>query len=156
MVELKPYVIRAMHEWAIDSQCTPQITVDTTVSGVMVPASFISDGRMVLNIHPNAVSDLIMGNDEIRFDARFSGVPHNVVVPIDAILAIFCRETGKGMVFDTPEPRNFTLLGSWDEEGPDPDSPPPKGPFVKEKPATRSSTAQHPPQKGPPNLKVVK
>ena len=66
----RPYLIRALHEWALDSGLTPQIAVDATQPGVQVPAGFVRDGQIVLNIHPQSVHQLELGNDSISFFGR--------------------------------------------------------------------------------------
>ena len=73
MTTTKPYLVRAIHEWAMDNQLTPQILVTDSVSGVVVPKSHVKDGHIVFNIHVNAVKDLQIGNEKIHFSARFSG-----------------------------------------------------------------------------------
>ena len=95
----RPYLIRAIREWAIDNNLTPQLVVNASVSGVEVPNEFIEDGQIVLNVSPQAVSHLEMGNEFISFSARFRGVSRSVVVPVDAVLAVFDRETRQGMSF---------------------------------------------------------
>jgi stringent starvation protein B len=112
----KPYLLRAMHEWISDSEYTPHIVADAGVTGVDVPRQYVRDGKIILNVSWNATADLEMGNEEVRFSARFGGASRSVRLPIDAVLAIYARETGQGMIFT-------------DEEGeaapkPPPDTPP--------------------------------
>lgn len=95
----RPYLIRALHEWALDNGFTPQIAVNAATAGVQVPASHVRDGNIVLNIHPQAVHQLELGNDTISFFARFSGKSEPVVVPVQAVLAIYARENGRGIQF---------------------------------------------------------
>ncbi len=52
------------------------------VPGVQVPAHAVKEGRIVLNIAERAVAQLEMGNDAIRFTARFGGVSQAVTVPV--------------------------------------------------------------------------
>lgn len=99
----RPYLIRALHEWAMDSGLTPQIAVDATQAGVQVPHSYVRDGQIVLNVHPQAVHQLELGNDTITFFARFGGQSEPVVVPVRAVLAIFARENGRGVQFPPEE-----------------------------------------------------
>jgi stringent starvation protein B len=96
----RPYLLRAMHEWINDSGRTPHVVVDATVAAVQVPTQFISDGKIVLNVSWDATSDLVLGNEEITFNARFGGVGRVVRVPTEAVLAIYARETGEGMLFN--------------------------------------------------------
>lgn len=104
----RPYLLRAMHEWIVDSDCTPHIVVDATATGVEVPRQYVQDGKIVLNLSASATSGLVLGNDEVRFRGRFGGAAMDVRIPIEAILAVYARETGQGMIFPeegaTPSP----------------------------------------------------
>lgn len=109
MKSSRPYLVRALHEWIIDNDCTPYLLVDATIDGVEVPQQYVKNGQIVLNISPNAVAGITIGNDEIRFRGRFGGVAVDVAVPLVAVLGIYARENGQGMVFDreptdAPEP----------------------------------------------------
>ena len=99
MKSRKPYLLRAMHEWISDSDCTPHLVVDAGASGVEVPRQYVREGKIILNVSWNATGNLRMGADELTFSGRFGGVAMNVRVPIDAVLAIYARETGQGMIF---------------------------------------------------------
>ena len=99
MTPSRPYLIRAMYEWIVDNGMTPHILADTTSDQVIVPRQFEEDGKIVLNISPSAVQSLDLGSDAVSFDARFGGKPMSVVVPINAVLAIYTRENGQGMMF---------------------------------------------------------
>lgn len=103
MISTKPYLIRAIRDWALDNSFTPQILVDATVDGVRVPQSYVSDGQIVLNIAEQAVEMLEMGNEFLSFAARFNGSPHNIDVPVESVLAIFARENGQGIFFKEPD-----------------------------------------------------
>lgn len=134
MTSHRPYLLRALYEWIADNQMTPHLLVDAGKSGVHVPASAVSDGRVILNIAQRAVAGLEMGNDVIAFTARFSGVSHRVVVPTCAVLAIYARETGHGMALPEDMPATGTMRGEDDApeayrmvEGDDDTPPPPKG-----------------------------
>ena len=126
----RPYLIRALHAWALDSGLTPQIAVDTAVQGVQVPPSHVRDGQIVLNIHPEAVRQLELGDNTISFFARFGGKSEPVVIPITAVLAIYARENGRGIQFQpdedggapTPSPASPT---------PDPTAAPRRGAHLK-------------------------
>jgi len=97
MTSHRPYLLRALYEWIVDNGLTPHILVDATKPGVRVPTHAVKDGRIVLNIAERAVGHLQMDNDDVRFSARFGGVSHAVIVPIDAVVAIYARENGQGM-----------------------------------------------------------
>jgi len=99
----RPYLLRAFYEWLLDNQLTPHLVVDINLPGVLVPLEYARDGQIVLNIAPRAVGNLELGNDEVRFNARFGGVPRQVTVPVAAVLAIYARENGAGTMFE-PEP----------------------------------------------------
>ncbi|BCU53905.1 MULTISPECIES: ClpXP protease specificity-enhancing factor [Enterobacter] len=96
----RPYLLRAFYEWLLDNQLTPHLVVDVTLEGVRVPMEYARDGQIVLNIAPRAVGNLELANDEVRFNARFGGVPRQVYVPLAAVLAIYARENGAGTMFE--------------------------------------------------------
>lgn len=103
----RPYLIRAMHEWMMDNGFTPHIVADATVTGLIAPSEHVKEGKIVLNVSHSATQGLVLGNDEIAFEARFDGVAQQVSVPVQAVLGIYARETGQGMVFaaeDSPVP----------------------------------------------------
>jgi stringent starvation protein B len=117
----RPYLLRALYEWIGDNQMTPHLLVDAGREGVQVPASAVKDGRVVLNVAARAVSQLDLGNREIRFLARFGGVSQTVIVPVSAVLAIYAQETGQGMMLPDDG-------GALAPEGPeDPPEPPAEG-----------------------------
>ena len=96
----RPYLLRAFYEWLLDNQLTPHLVVDVTLPGVQVPMEYARDGQIVLNIAPRAVGNLELANDEVRFNARFGGIPRQVSVPLAAVLAIYARENGAGTMFE--------------------------------------------------------
>ncbi|NYS59216.1 ClpXP protease specificity-enhancing factor [Vreelandella salicampi] len=105
----RPYLARALYEWLVDNELTPYLVVDATQPDVEVPKQFVQNGQIVLNVAPTAVRDLFMENQAIGFNARFGGQPMQVMIPITALIAIYARENGAGMVFghepelDSPE-----------------------------------------------------
>lgn len=99
MTSNRPYLLRAMYEWISDNGLTPYILVDATAAGVRVPGSAVKDGRVVLNIAARAVAQLDLGQEFVRFTARFSGVSQSVEVPMSALLAVYAHENGQGMMF---------------------------------------------------------
>ena len=100
MTPLKPYLIRSIYEWIVDNQLTPHLLVNAEYPGVVLPNDFIEDGRIVLNIRPEAIQGLMLGNEEIQFNARFAGKAMRIKAPTKAVLAIYAKENGKGMIFD--------------------------------------------------------
>jgi stringent starvation protein B len=76
------------------------LLVSVDYPGVEVPMEFVEDGQIVLNITPGAVQNFHMDLSLISFAARFRGIAHEVLVPVEAILAIFAKENGQGMAFE--------------------------------------------------------
>jgi stringent starvation protein B len=103
MTPSRPYIIRALYEWIVDNDCTPYVLVDATVVNVMVPEQFVKDGQIVLNISPGAVMDLNISNEAMAFNGRFGGVATDIYVPSGAVMGIYARENGQGMVFEPEE-----------------------------------------------------
>lgn len=101
MGSTKPYFVRAIFEWCVDQGFTPYMTV-TVGPRTRVPREFVKDGQIVLNVGPDATNQLLMGNEEITFQARFNGVAFPVVVPVDSVVAIYAKENGQGMAFEAP------------------------------------------------------
>lgn len=101
MVEAKPYLIRGLHEWILDSNLTPYLLVDCSGSEVNVPNDLIKDNEIVFNIEKNAVQNLRLNNEFITFSARFDKVSHETYIPMDNIKAIFAQENNQGMWFET-------------------------------------------------------
>jgi len=130
MTSQKPYLIRAIYEWLVDNELTPYLLVSTEFEGVQVPDEYIHDGKIVLNIAPDAVRNFLADNDWISFSARFSGKAMELFIPILAVQAIYGKENNEGMFF------------------PDEDDTPPPQPPSKEDP--NKST------KGKPSLSIVK
>ena len=104
----RPYLLRAMHQWIAECGNTPHVIVDAGREGADVPRAYVKDGKIVLNLSEGATQRLRLGNEEVEFDARFAGVIHHVRFPVTAVLGIYARETGEGMVFSEqdlgPEP----------------------------------------------------
>ncbi len=125
MTPSRPYIMRALYEWIVDNDCTPYVLVDATIADVMVPQQFVKDGQIVLNISPGAVMDLNIGNDAVAFNGRFGGVATDIYVPIVAVVGIYARENGQGMVFEPEEP------GTPPEEPPPDPIKPRGGPALK-------------------------
>lgn len=130
----RPYLFRAFFDWILDNQCTPHIVVNAEYKNVQVPVQFVQDGQIVLNISPSAVTQFSLDNSALSFNARFSGQPMQVYVPMGAILAIYARENGEGTVFsqesfEEPEEAPTAIV----EEEPQPSEKPEKkkGPHLR-------------------------
>lgn len=96
----RPYLLRAHYDWLLDNELTPHLVVDITAAEVNVPMEYARDGQIVLNIAPRAIGNLDISNDGVQFNARFGGVPRHVSVPMAAIIAVYARENGAGMMFE--------------------------------------------------------
>lgn len=132
MTPSRPYIMRALYEWIADNECTPYMLVDAAVKDVLVPRQFVKEGQIVLNISAGAVVDLEISNDAVSFNGRFGGVATDIYVPVAAVIGIYARENGQGMVFDAEDNANNG------------DSPPDDTPTTPSRP------------EGRPSLKVVK
>lgn len=117
----RPYLIRAVYDWAIDNGCTPHMLVAADYPGVVVPQEFVQENRITLNIAPMAVQGLNLEIEPIWFSARFSGRSFEVLVPSGAVLAVFARENGEGIVFGEVEPSSGETVAP-----PEPPKPPSK------------------------------
>lgn len=128
MTSNRPYLVRALHEWICDNGLTPYMLVEAGRPGVRVPLHAIKDGKVVLNLAPRAVERLELANDMVSFQARFNGVAMLVLVPLEAVLAVYAMENGQGMMFP-PEPDSGEDAGpdqspeAGDDDGPDDPAP---------------------------------
>jgi stringent starvation protein B len=95
----RPYLVRAMHEWMSANNQTPHLVVDAGVEAAEIPRAYVRDGRITLNVSWQATQGLKLGNEWIEFSARFGGVSQHVRIPVAAVLGIYARETGQGMLF---------------------------------------------------------
>jgi stringent starvation protein B len=122
MTSNRPYLMRAFYEWIVDNGLTPHLLVDAGAEGVVVPERYVEDGRIVLNVGPTAVQGLRMDNDLVSFSARFGGVPMSVRIPPAAVLGIYARENGRGMLFPE-EPAPEEAAGHGPDDEPEPPAP---------------------------------
>jgi stringent starvation protein B len=107
-ISTRPYLIRALHHWCEDSGFTPYLAVKVDAN-TQVPMAFVKDGEIVLNLGMGAVRHLAMENDYITCEGRFSGTPFRLIVPVQAVIGIFAKETGQGLVFQAEEQQNTVL-----------------------------------------------
>jgi stringent starvation protein B len=117
----RPYLIRAMFDWAVDNALTPHLVVSDGAAGVEVPPGYANEGKITLNISRSAAQGLVIGNDAIQFSARFGGKPFNVSVPPGAVLAVYAKETGEGIAFGEVETTKTDT-----DPSPEPPKPGPK------------------------------
>lgn len=99
LTSTRPYLLRAFFDWIVDNGLTPYILVDARSAGLDVAGRHVVDGKLVLNIGPSAVRELVLGNDAVRFHARFGGVARALDIPVRYVLAIYAKENGRGVVF---------------------------------------------------------
>jgi stringent starvation protein B len=138
MTSSRPYLIRAMYQWIADNGMTPHLLIDAEQDDVIVPAEHIQNGKIILNIAPMAISSLVLGDDEITFSARFSGQSMGIYIPVGAVLAIYAKENGQGMMFTDDD----NAVSADDGDG--------SGEPASGKPAKSGNKQRR------PNLKVVK
>lgn len=100
MTSLKPYLIRSVYEWIVDNDLTPHLLVNANNNVGTLPVSYIEDGKIILNMRPQAIQGLTLGNEFIEFNAKFSGKPMQIAASVNAVMAIYAKENGKGLVFD--------------------------------------------------------
>ncbi|MCX7891661.1 MAG: ClpXP protease specificity-enhancing factor [Burkholderiales bacterium] len=139
-VSTKPYLLRALYEWCVDNGYTPYLSV-VVDAATRVPAEYVRNGEIVLNIGPLATNRLKMGNEFIEFAARFGGVARDIVVPVGAVAAIYARENGHGMSFEVEKGES-----AWDASA---------APLAAV-PAEASAEREPPPRGGKPTLRRVK
>ena len=131
-----------MHEWMVDNGFTPHLVVDARRDGVEVPKEHVKDGKIVLNVSHSATRALKLGNEAVSFETRFGGVPQQLQIPVDAVLGIYARETGQGMIFGDDD----SAPGGPGGPSPTPPGGPSAGPATPAPSATRKA----------PKLTVIK
>jgi len=124
-----------MHEWMVDNGFTPHLVVDARRDGVEVPKEHVKDGKIVLNVSHSATRALKLGNESVSFETRFGGVPQQLQIPVDAVLGIYARETGQGMIFGDDDSA---------PAGPGGPSPAPPGPSAGPAPPTPGAARKAP------------
>ena len=149
-IPTKPYLLRALYEWCVDNGYTPHLAVKVD-SHDQVPQEYVKNGEITLNISPNAVHKLQMGNELVEFSARFGGVARQISVPITGVYALYARETGHGMTFDVDGPRPGLQVKGEGE---------PRLPMVKPPASLPVLSTPEPPKKpsggGKPTLRRIK
>jgi len=147
-IPTKPYLLRALFEWCVDNGYTPHVAVKVD-SRAQVPSEYVKNGEITLNISPNAVHKLQMGNELIEFSARFGGVARQISVPLSNVYALYARETGHGMTFDIEGPK--PVLQAVAEAEPAPSKPALPAPNTPPEPPKKPSGSG-----GKPTLRRIK
>ena len=117
----RSYLVNALIDWIVDNGCTPYIVLDTTCEGVIAPAEFAQENRLVLNVSGTAVRNFNLGPEGLAFDARFNSESRRVSCPTGAIIGIYAKENGEGMAFKAQKDQNTP---SNDDESPTADESP--------------------------------
>lgn len=107
MTSNRPYLLRAFYEWIVDNHLTPYIVVDANAPMAILPMQYVQEGRITLDVSPEAVVRLELGNETVSFSARFAGQAMDVVFPTEAVLAIFAQENGQGTYMPEPDYSSF-------------------------------------------------
>jgi stringent starvation protein B len=128
----KPYLMRAIYDWCVDSGYTPYITVAVDAA-TRVPMEYVKDGQIVLNIGPIAVERFRMGNELVEFSARFNGTAREISIPVGAVSAIYAGENGQGLSFE-PTALDAAATPATADAG---DETPPEPPRPSGKPSLR-------------------
>lgn len=100
MTSLKPYLIRAVYDWIVENGLTPHVLAYTEEKDTNLPLQYARDGKIILNVHPKAIHNLSLGVHRISFDARFGGIATHIELPVSAVLAIYAKENGKGIILE--------------------------------------------------------
>lgn len=112
MTPNRPYLLRALYDWITDNQFTPYILINATIPRCDVPQEYVKDSHIVLNIAFDVVEHLVLGNEDVTFTARFSGVSRPIYLPMESIVAIYAKENGEGMTFPEEPNRTFSRDGN--------------------------------------------
>ncbi|MEQ1816315.1 MAG: ClpXP protease specificity-enhancing factor [Nitrosomonas sp.] len=99
-ISTKPYLIRSIYDWCIDSGFTPYVSVRVDPD-LDIPIENVRNGEIVFNISAKAVHELIINNDSISFTARFNGVSRKLEIPLIAVKGIFAKEVNQGIAFSS-------------------------------------------------------
>ena len=113
----KPYLVRAICEWCADNGLTPYLAVKVNAQ-TRVPAAFVKNGEIVLNVSHAATRKLTIDNEWIQFTARFNGASQEVAVPMNAVSGIFAKETGYGFAFTVAQEPVAALAAATAPEAP--------------------------------------
>ena len=151
----KPYLVRAICEWCADNGLTPYLAVK--VDGrTRVPASFVKNGEIVLNISTTATRRLTIDNDFVQFNARFNGASQEVAVPMSQVSGIFAKETGYGFAFVVGAQPEAAATAGAAEAPPEPLREADGGGSAGNGTGNGSSKADDKPKSRPSHLQVIK
>ncbi|UOF93589.1 MAG: ClpXP protease specificity-enhancing factor [Bordetella sp.] len=104
---IKPYFIRAVYQWCTENGYTPYL--DTYINAdTIVPINYSSNNRIILSLGIQAIDQLVLGNEFIKFIARFKGKIEKILIPILVVNSIYSYETGHGIEFNPETDRLLT------------------------------------------------
>lgn len=103
MTSTRPYLVRAMIDWIVDNTWTPYVVIAADAPGAEALRDYATDGRLVLNVSATATRNLAVGNDTLEVDCRFGGRSVHLSAPIGTVVAVYARESSKGMVFEVED-----------------------------------------------------
>ena len=140
MLSIRAHLLNSVYDWLLRSNLTPYLLVDADIEGVVVPGAYIEEGTIVLNLSADAVDDFEINDEGINFVATFSGDPWHIIVPLEAILALYDQDFAQGVYASDDNSGWFINEGEFNDLPSDDSSDP------------------SPPRKkgGKPNLTVVK
>ena len=103
---LKPYLVNAFYTWAIDVNKTPLIEIAPYHKNIL-PEDLKNKENIVINIHPNAILNMILSKENMKFETIFLDENFNVTIYYESIRQIFCKEDTYGLEFEieTKEPK---------------------------------------------------
>ena len=154
-IPTKPYLLRALYEWCVDNGYTPHLAVKVDARS-QVPNEYVKNGEITLNVSPNAVHKLQLGNELIEFSARFGGVARQISVPVSNVYALYARETGHGMTFDIEGPKPSLQAVAEAEVSASPKPPAVLPSPTPPKPAPDQPAPDKPTGGGKPTLRRIK
>ncbi|MBS0424111.1 MAG: ClpXP protease specificity-enhancing factor [Proteobacteria bacterium] len=94
----KPYLIRSIYDWCVDSGFTPFVSVKAHAE-LDIPQEYIKNGEIIFNISARAVQGLNINDESITFSARFNGISRDLDIPLEAVKGIFAKEVNQGIAF---------------------------------------------------------
>jgi stringent starvation protein B len=95
------YLINAIYQWCIDSHLTPHILVVNNEDLIsQLPKNYSSSKELIFNISNTAVKNLIIGNNNVEFNAMFNGTVCLLNIDIKNILYIFAKEVNNGVYLE--------------------------------------------------------
>ena len=122
MTNLNIPLLLTIQKWILDNggQAYMQFKIDERCR---LPAEFLNQPVITLNVTPSAVEDLMIDENGVSFRARFNGMEHHLYFPLDTIFGLY---GGKDFEFSIGFPF-FNMKFKDAQETPEPQTtlPPP-------------------------------